>query len=325
MTDEVGNGTSEPEEEQIEQGMTLTEHLEELRRRVTRCAVAVFVGFIACYGFSKQLFDVLMEPMNRILKRSMASEELLPTDFFEQLAQALDKGLQNTGFPYTDRLPTFIDLLRRSMERAMETGYFQYTSPPEAFFTYIKISVVAGIFLVSPYLFYQVWGFVAPGLYKHERRWLIPIAFFSAFFFVTGALFGYFVVFPFGFEFFAGFTTPDIQFIPKLNEYLSFALKLLFAFGIAFELPLFILFLARLGLVTAAGLRKRRKYAILITFIVAAILTPPDPFTQTLMAIPMLFLYEIGIIVAKLFGKRKEKPEPEEPAEGSGKQAASPE
>jgi hypothetical protein len=135
----------------------------------------------------------------------------------------------------------------------METGYFQYTSPPEAFFTYIKISVVAGIFLVSPYLFYQVWGFVAPGLYKHERRWLIPIAFFSAFFFVTGALFGYFVVFPFGFEFFAGFTTQDIQFIPKLNEYLSFALKLLFAFGIAFELPLFILFLARLGLVTAAG------------------------------------------------------------------------
>jgi sec-independent protein translocase protein TatC len=314
MTQDARTEQGVADDTQVEQGMTLTEHLEELRKRLTWSVIAVVLGFAASYGFSRRLFDLLMAPMNRVLKKAGVTEELLPPDFFEKLGLALHQGLQGTDFPYPEKIPTFVDLLRQALGRAMETGYFQYTSPPEAFFSYLKISVVAGIFLASPFLFYQIWGFVAPGLYKHERRWLVPIAFFSAFFFVTGALFGYFVVFPFGFEFFASFTTQDIQFIPKLNEYLGFALKLLFAFGIVFELPLFIFFLARLGLVNAAGLRKKRKYAILITFIVAAILTPPDPFTQSLMAIPMLFLYEVGIIVALVFGKKKAEPEKEEEA-----------
>jgi sec-independent protein translocase protein TatC len=315
MTDDGRTDQEATDEAAIEQGMTLTEHLEELRRRLTRCAIAVALGFVVCYGFSKRLFDLLMEPMNRILKHSDIRETLLPLDFFDKLGVALTQILRDTEFPYQERMPEFLDLLRQTMDRAMETGYFQYTSPPEAFFSYLKISVVAGIFLASPYLFYQIWGFVAPGLYKHERRGLIPIAFFSAFFFVVGALFGYFVVFPFGFEFFAGFTTQDIQFIPKLNEYLSFALKLLFAFGLVFELPLFIFFLARLGLVTAASLRKKRKYAILIIFITAAVLTPPDPFTQSLMAVPMIILYEVGIVVARMFGKKRPEADKEEETE----------
>ncbi|WP_320175961.1 twin-arginine translocase subunit TatC [Maridesulfovibrio sp.] len=179
-----------------------------------------------------------------------------------------------------------------------------FTSLPEGFVTYLKVAFVAGIFVVSPYIFAQVWGFIAPGLYEHERKWMIPLAFLSAFFFVGGALFGYYVVFPFGCEFFMGFADEFIKPMPTLREYLGFSLKLLFAFGLIFELPLFIFFLARLGVVTAEGLREKRKYAILVCFICSAILTPPDVMTQTLMAGPLIILYEIGIWVAHFFGKR---------------------
>lgn len=179
-----------------------------------------------------------------------------------------------------------------------------FTSLPEGFVTYLKVAAVAGIFAVSPYIFSQIWGFIAPGLYEHERKWMIPLAFLSAFFFVGGALFGYYVVFPFGCEFFMGFADEFIKPMPTLREYLGFSLKLLFAFGVIFELPLFIFFLARLGVVTAEGLRSKRKYAILVCFICSAILTPPDVMTQTLMAGPLIILYEIGIWVAYFFGKR---------------------
>ena len=265
-----GDSASQSEDRSEEQSaekapgeMTLIEHLQELRVRLVRSFVAIFVGFLACYAFAKDLFDILMEPMVRVLHNSN----------------------------------------------------FIYTYPPEAFFTYLKVSFVAGFFLVSPYIFYQVWLFVAPGLYESERKWLIPIAIFTAIFFTAGALFGYFIVFPFGFEFFASYSTEQIVFTPKLDEYLSFSLKLLFAFGFVFEMPLIILFLSRLGLVTAKGLRKARKYAILVIFIVAAILTPPDVFTQTLMAGPMILLYEVGIIVAQIFGREKKKPAADEEEE----------
>jgi sec-independent protein translocase protein TatC len=239
--------------------MSFLEHLEELRNRLVRIIISAIVGMLACYAFSKQMFDKLMEPMVNVLHQSK----------------------------------------------------FIYTYPPEAFFSYIKISLVAGIFLASPYIFYQIWGFVAPALYKEERKWFIPLAFVSAVFFVAGALFGYFIVFPYGFEFFASFTTDDIQFMPKLSEYLGFSLKLLFAFGLVFELPLFVFFLARLGVVSSKGMRRLRKYSILVAFILSAILTPPDPFTQCLMAGPLIILYELSIWVAYFFGK-KDKREREE-------------
>ncbi len=187
-----------------------------------------------------------------------------------------------------------------------------FTSLPEAFFTYLKVAFVAGLFAVSPYIFYQIWKFVAPGLYDSERRYFVPMAFFSALFFVSGALFGYFVVFPFGFKFFMGFATDFIRPMPTIREYLGFSLKLLIAFGVIFELPLFIFFLARLGMVTASGLRKKRKYAILCSFVVSALLTPPDVVSQTLMAGPLIILYELGIWVAHFFGKKKKQPEEDE-------------
>ncbi|MGE4554375.1 MAG: twin-arginine translocase subunit TatC, partial [Desulfovibrionaceae bacterium] len=218
-------------------------------------------------------------------------------------------------------------LKEATVKVVVEQGHFIYTYPPEAFFAYVKVAFVAGFFLVSPFVFYELWGFVAPGLYEHERKWMIPVALLSAIFFVSGALFGYFIVFPFGFEFFASYANEAISFMPKLSEYLSFALKLLFAFGLIFEMPLFVFFLSRFGLVTSRMLRKQRKYAILVAFIVAAVLTPPDPFTQCLMAGPLVILSEISIWVAFFFGKEKTKREEEAaaaaeaeetPADGGG-------
>ena len=193
-----------------------------------------------------------------------------------------------------------------------------YTALPEAFFTQMQVAFVAGLFLVSPYVFYQIWSFIAPGLYDEEKRFAIPVALTSATFFIGGACFCYFIVFPFAFVFFMGFATDTIQPMPSLAEYLSFALKLLFAFGLIFEMPLFTFFLARMGVVTAAMMRSVRRYAILAIFIIAAILTPPDVMSQLLMACPMLLLYETSILIAKIFG-RKPKPKTEPaPAEEQG-------
>ncbi|MEW6670837.1 MAG: twin-arginine translocase subunit TatC [Thermodesulfobacteriota bacterium] len=188
-----------------------------------------------------------------------------------------------------------------------------FTGLPEAFFTYLKISFLAGLILAAPVVLYQFWVFVAPGLYKNERRVLLPIVFLSSLFFVGGALFGYFVVFPFGFKFFLGFATDTIKPLPAMREYLSFASKLLIAFGLVFELPLVITFLARMEIVTVDFLKKNRKYAILLFFVVAAILTPPDVISQVMMAVPLMLLYEISIIGARIFARKKSKPEKEAP------------
>jgi len=241
--------------------MPFTEHLEELRRRLIICFVAVGIGFVISYFFAKQIFEILMRPL---IKAMPPGEGLI------------------------------------------------FTALPEAFITYLKVALLTGIGLASPVIIYQFWRFLAPGLYNRERRALFPIVLFSTVFFLGGGLFGYFVVFPFGFKFFIGFASDSIRALPSIREYLKFASKLLFAFGIIFELPLFAFFLARLGLVTAEMLRKKRKYAILIIFMLAAILTPPDVVTQVMMAGPLLVLYEVSIVLAKIVGKKREEEEPPE-------------
>ena len=180
-----------------------------------------------------------------------------------------------------------------------------FTNLPEAFFTYLKLSFFSGIFLAFPYILYQAWLFVAPGLYAHEKRYLLPFLVFATFFFVAGAAFGYFVVFPYGFRFFLGFSTDFIRPAPKVKEYLSFSLTLLLAFGVVFELPVFIFFLSRMGVVDHRMLARNRRYAILIIFIAAAIFTPPDVITQLMMAAPLLVLYELSVWVAKVFGRKR--------------------
>ncbi len=155
-----------------------------------------------------------------------------------------------------------------------------------------------------PIIFYQFWVFVAPGLYHKEKRLMVPIVFLSTLFFVGGSFFGYFIVFPYGFKFFLGFASETIRPLPSMREYLSFASKLLLAFGVVFELPLVITFLAKLGMVSVSFLKKNRKYALLLFFVGAAILTPPDVVTQIMMAVPLMVLYEISIIGARIFGKK---------------------
>jgi sec-independent protein translocase protein TatC len=192
-----------------------------------------------------------------------------------------------------------------------------YTGLPEAFFTFLKVSLLSGIMIASPVIIYQFWMFVAPGLYDREKRLLIPIVLLSSIFFVGGALFGYFIVFPFGFEFFLGFATETIRPMPSMKEYLSFSAKLLLAFGLVFELPLVITFLARLGIVSVPFLKKNRKYALLLFFVGAAILTPPDVVTQLMMAGPLMLLYEISIFGALIFGRKKQSSEASAAVDGS--------
>lgn len=179
-----------------------------------------------------------------------------------------------------------------------------FTGLPEAFFTYLKVSLLTGIFVASPVLFYEFWMFVSPGLYRNEKKYLMPIVVLSVIFFLLGSSFGYFVVFPYGFKFFLGFATQTIHAMPSMKEYLSFASKMLLAFGLVFELPLVITFMARMGLVSVPFLKKNRKYAILLFFVGAAMITPPDVVTQVMMALPLMILYEISIIGARVFGKK---------------------
>ena len=231
-------------------------HLEELRKRLIACAIAIGVGFVISYIFAEKLFQILIAPLKAVL-------------------------------PAGDRLI--------------------FTALPEMFFTYLKVAFISGIMLVAPFIFYQLWLFIAPGLYKNEKRYVIPFVIASTILFVGGALFGYFVVFPFGFKFFISFTNEYVKALPSVKQYFGFAVKLLFAFGIVFELPVVIFFLTKMGVVTPALLRKNRKYAILLSFVVAAILTPPDVITQCMMAGPLIILYEIGILVSVSAWKKKQK------------------
>ena len=199
-------------------------------------------------------------------------------------------------------------ILMRPLIAVMKAGdKLIFTGLPEAFFTYLKVAFLSGLMLSTPIILYQFWMFVAPGLYHKEKRLMFPIVILSSIFFIGGALFGYFIVFPFGFKFFLSFATETIQPLPSMKEYLSFSAKLLIAFGLVFELPLVLTFLSRLGIVSVAFLKKNRKYALLLFFAGAAILTPPDVVTQIMMALPLMVLYEISIIGARIFGKRKSK------------------
>ncbi len=191
-----------------------------------------------------------------------------------------------------------------------------YTSPAGAFFTYMKVALVASLFGTSPFSFYQLWAFIAPGLYKEEKRAVLPLAFFSSIFFIAGAAFCFFLVFPIAFKFFMGFATDTIVPMISVEEYLGFALKLLIAFGVVFEMPLFAYFLSRFGLLSPDFMRRQRRYAILFIFIIAAILTPPDVFSQCLMAMPMLLLYEVSIYVSAVAYKKKAPAAEESDEEG---------
>ncbi|MBU0486140.1 MAG: twin-arginine translocase subunit TatC [Proteobacteria bacterium] len=180
-------------------------------------------------------------------------------------------------------------------------------------FFYLKLALVCGLLLASPVIFYQIWRFVVPGLYDHEKRLALPFALLSSVCFLGGATFGYLVVFPPAFRFLTSYANEYLRAMPAVKEYFSLCLRLLIAFGLVFELPVLMVFLAKIGIVDTAFLNKNRKYAFLLSFIIAAIVTPtPDVVNQVMMAGPLVILYEVSIAAVWLFARKKSRDLPAE-------------
>jgi sec-independent protein translocase protein TatC len=232
--------------------MTFLEHLEELRQRLVKSLLALVVGFLACWGFARQIFHFITEPMRR------------------------------SGVAFE----------------------FIYTQPTEAFMLYMKMAFFVGIFLVAPFVLYQVWAFIAPGLYRHEKAYALPFIVFGSLFFIAGGLFGHYVLFPLTFRFLGEYAGTDMSFKPKVSEYFDFYAWFVLGLGLVFQLPVVIFVLSRIGLVTARLLLRWFKYALLVCFLVSAVVTPSgDIVTQSILAVPMLGLYLLGVGVAWAFGR----------------------
>ena len=241
----------------------------------------------------------------------MEEEKIPINDHLEELRWRLVKcviaiavGFFGT-YAFSDKIFNF--LVSPLLKVMPEKSQLIYTSLPEAFLTYLKVSFFSGLILATPVILYQIWKFVMPGLYEKEKKFVLPFVLIATIFFFMGSSFAFYVVFPLGFQFFLGFTTDTISALPSMKEYLGLSMRLLFAFGITFELPVIMFFLAKMGLVNHGALRRQRKYAILIVVIVAAILTPPDVISQILLAIPLIALYEISIWVTYLVRRKKDE------------------
>jgi sec-independent protein translocase protein TatC len=203
------------------------------------------------------------------------------------------------------------------LRRAYPTVQFIATSPTETFMLFMKMSFFAGIFLVSPFVLWQIWAFIAPGLYAHEKRYGLPFILFGAAFFIIGGAFGHYILFPMTFGFLSQIGKGDVTFMPKISEYFTFYSWFLLGIGVVFQLPVVIFVLARIGLVTAGFLFRQTKYAVLAAFVISAIITPTgDMVTQTALAVPIIGLYLIGVVVAFFFGKPRKAPEAASPTEG---------
>jgi sec-independent protein translocase protein TatC len=212
------------------------------------------------------------------------------------------------AFFFIDRIFTFI--MRPLYEKLPPGSKLIYTEPTEAFFLKLKIALLAGVVIGAPLIMLQLWLFIAPGLYAREKRFALPFILMASVFFVGGAAFNHYVLFPIAWVFLAGFSTDYMMFMPRIAPVFSLYAMLMLAMGLIFEMPAVILVLARMGLVTAGFLWRNIKYAILIIFIAAAVITPTgDPMTQALMAGPMVALYIISIGLAWIFGKRRRRAE----------------
>ncbi len=240
-------------------------HLTELRSRLIRSLVFIFIIFIIGYLFAENIYNFLVEPYAKAVKNDGVDRRLI------------------------------------------------FTALHETFITYLKLAFFAAMFLGSPIILTQLWKFVAPGLYQNEKKALLPYLIATPVLFLLGGMLIYYLVMPLAIKFFLSFETSasinslPIQLEAKVNEYLSLIMRLIFAFGLSFQLPVLLNLLARVGVIDSEYLKIRRKYFIVIIFAAAAILTPPDPITQIGLAIPLLILYELSIISVKITERNKQK------------------
>ena len=236
-----------------EREMPFLDHLEELRWRLFKSLISVFVLMLVCWGFSDQLLEVLRYP-----------------------------GTQITP-------PLKMQVLK------VQT----------VFMTKLEIALVAGIILGLPVIIYQAWQFLAPGLIKNEKKFLPIIILSTIMCFLIGGLFAYFIIIPFALQFFMDLAPADIENNIALDFYIGFMLRIIVVFGVVFELPIISIILTKIGLLTPQFMRKYRRYAIVLAFVLGAILTPPDPTTQIMLAVPIILLYEGSIFLSQLFSPKK--------------------
>jgi sec-independent protein translocase protein TatC len=208
------------------------------------------------------------------------------------------------SFTFIQKIYSF--LMAPTMNVLPQGSKLIYTEPGEAFTLYITLSMIVGTIMASPFIMYQLWLFIAPGLYSNEKRMAIPFVFFSTAGLLGGALFNHYIMFPWMMRFFAGFNTQDLLFMPKLDSVFSLYTKFLLAMAVVFQMPTLVYFLAKMRLITARFLLAQFKYAILIIFIISAVITPTgDPVTQTVFAAPMIGLYLLGIAIAWIVAPKR--------------------
>jgi sec-independent protein translocase protein TatC len=208
------------------------------------------------------------------------------------------------SFTFIQRIYTF--LMMPTMKILPPGSKLIYTEPGEAFSLYIQLSLIVGTIMASPFIMYQVWLFIAPGLYSNEKKLAIPFVALSTLGLIGGAVFNHYIMFPWMMSFFAGFNTEDLQFMPKLDSVFSLYTKFLIAMALVFQMPTLVFFLAKMKLVTARFLIAKFKYAVLIIFILSAVITPTgDPVTQSVFAAPMIGLYLLGIVIAWIVGPKR--------------------
>jgi sec-independent protein translocase protein TatC len=233
--------------------MSFLEHLDELRKRLILCVIALVVGCVISFVFIGQIFNFVIGPLKAMLSNG---------------------------------------------------GTFIATEPAEIFMLYLKVGALMGLCVAMPFMLWQLWLFVAPGLYSHEKKFAIPFVLFSSIFFFAGALFSHYIAFPYTWRFFLSFESDLVHFLPKLGPTFALYVKMLLGFGAIFQMPVLVLALSRMGILSARFLVRNTKYAVLIIFILGAVLSPGgDIPSQLMMAGPMLVLYAVSIGVAWVFGK----------------------
>ena len=316
----------QPEDEIEASRAPLLDHLVELRQRLVRSLIAVVLAFIVCFAFADDIYRLLLRPYEAAAgllaaqkaAQAVAQTSAVHTGFFDGILQALHLSPSTGAQPGSGPLDLLLVLIGAKEIPSVPGQALKliYTAPLEFFFTKLKLAGFGAVVLAFPVLASQVYGFVAPGLYKRERRAFRPFLIASPVLFTLGGALVYFFIFPFVLWFsltqqITGTGGISVELLPKVSDYLTLVTTLLMAFGLCFQLPVVLTLLGMAGMVSSSVLRELRRYAIVGIFVVAAVVTPPDPISQLMLALPLVLLYEISIWCVRLIELRNQKADAE--------------